>query len=372
MSLGGTLQDSSIFDSFFYDLETAGTEVLFVAAAGNDGNDSYLYPASVDSRLMMSVACVKSDSVHCSFSQYNDQVDIAAPGNDVFSTIPNGGYGNKSGTSMSSPHVAAVAALIWSHHPTATVADIRGALEISAIQPDPYSQGVRNDYLGWGIVNARLALEALVPASLSPSPTLNPTVYQPSGEPSPSPILNPTMCDEDPEVTIGRKKPDGTIVERTCGWLGKKSDITIRNWCKETEWPDDTIPPASYACPNTCDTCSAAPSSAPTSVCHDSASEKFFFKFDEDSGIALGRRCSKFHGKNEEWIQRICNITPPAGSEYLSAKDICPETCDNCCAIENEHLENKVAVIENENEELVNKVERYEDLLNFHNITFSL
>ena len=108
MSLGGDF--TPIFDSYFDDLENEGTEVLFVAAAGNGGDGSYLYPASVDSRLMMSVACVDSDSDHCYFSQYNDQVDIAAPGMGVKSTIPNDGYDNKSGTSMSSPHVAAVAA----------------------------------------------------------------------------------------------------------------------------------------------------------------------------------------------------------------------------------------------------------------------
>jgi len=155
--------------------------------------------------------------------------------------------------------------------------------------------------------------------------------------------------------TIGKKKANGTIVQRTCGWLGKKRRFIIRAWCRKTKWPDDTIPSASSACPNTCDTCSAAPTSAPTSICSDSATDKFFFKVD-DNDNAVGKKCSKFHGKNEKWIQKICNIPVPAVSGYLSAKDICPETCDNCCALEIKHLENEV--------------ERYKDLLNFHNITF--
>ena len=86
---------------------------------------------------------------------------------------------------MSSPHVAATAALIWSHHPNATTAEIRLALESSAVQLDESQQGGRNDVFGWGVVNAKLALEALGPSapSISPSPTLNPTItIQPSNE----------------------------------------------------------------------------------------------------------------------------------------------------------------------------------------------
>eukprot|EP01083_Nonionella_stella_P097121 273014_1 len=145
MGLGGGY--TPIYDSYLNDLVDSGTEVLFVAAAGNRGDDSYGYPASVDSRLMMSVACVDSSKTRCGFSQYNDQVDIAAPGGGVKSTIPGGGYGSKSGTSMSSPHVAAVAALIWSHRPNASVADVRRVLEESAIQPEQYTPGERNNYL---------------------------------------------------------------------------------------------------------------------------------------------------------------------------------------------------------------------------------
>jgi len=197
--------------------------------------------------------------------------------------------------------------------------------------------------------------------------------------PTSAPTINPHSCNEDPEVTVGRKKPDGAIVQHTCGWLGTQSDKVIQAWCRTTKWPNDTIPPASYACPNTCDTCSAAPSSAPTSVCSDSATEKFFFKANE-GGNAVGKKCSIFEGRNEKWIKKICNIPVPVDhidSGYLSAKDICPETCGNCCALEIEHLENKVEYIENENEELENVNEelenenqRYKFIFKLYNITF--
>eukprot|EP01083_Nonionella_stella_P097120 273013_1 len=95
MGLGGGY--TPIYDSYLNDLVDSGTEVLFVAAAGNRGDDSYGYPASVDSNLMMSVASVGKDSRRSNFSQYNDQVDIAAPGRFVQSTIPGNGYATLSG-----------------------------------------------------------------------------------------------------------------------------------------------------------------------------------------------------------------------------------------------------------------------------------
>ena len=74
------------------------------------------------------------------FSQYNDQVDIAAPGVGVKSTVTmNSGidldYTMWDGTSMASLHIAGVAALIWSHHPSKNSAKVRSALECSAAMP---------------------------------------------------------------------------------------------------------------------------------------------------------------------------------------------------------------------------------------------
>ena len=62
-------------------------DVLLIAAAGNDGDTSFAYPASYDS--VLSVAAVDRHENHASFSQRNSQVDIAAPGASVLSTSPN-------------------------------------------------------------------------------------------------------------------------------------------------------------------------------------------------------------------------------------------------------------------------------------------
>ena len=83
MSLGGSTSsrtERNAFDS----LNSQG--VLSIAAAGNDGNNRSSYPASYSS--VMSVAAVDANNVHADFSQYNSQVEIAAPGVGVLSTYP--------------------------------------------------------------------------------------------------------------------------------------------------------------------------------------------------------------------------------------------------------------------------------------------
>ena len=62
------------------------------------------------------------------FSNYGSIVDVAAPGSDIFSTIPNQGYGSISGTSMASPMAAGVASLIYGAHPEYTASEVKAIL----------------------------------------------------------------------------------------------------------------------------------------------------------------------------------------------------------------------------------------------------
>lgn len=153
MSLGGgssSQTEQTAMNNFYAD------GMLLIAAAGNDGNTSLSYPASYDA--VVSVAAVDSNRNLASFSQRNAQVELAGPGVAVNSTWNNGGYNSISGTSMASPHVAGVAALVWSNHPQCTAPQIRSALRSTA--QDRGSAG-RDNSFGFGIVQAKTAVDYL-------------------------------------------------------------------------------------------------------------------------------------------------------------------------------------------------------------------
>jgi hypothetical protein len=56
---------------------------------------------------------------------------------------------------MASPHIAGVAVLIWSHHPSKSAAEVRSALECSAAMPEEYGNNFKNDFVGYGVVIAK-------------------------------------------------------------------------------------------------------------------------------------------------------------------------------------------------------------------------
>lgn len=164
MSLGGPVRN--FFEEWGFNQLVNRDDMLIVAAAGNAGDTSKSYPASYNT--VMSVAAVDFSKEHAVFSQRNNQVDIAAPGVDILSTFPLGGceicqdntdgYGAISGTSMATPHVSGVAALLMSAFPDAPMDDIRDALEASA--EDLGSAG-RDNLYGHGFVQAKAALRIL-------------------------------------------------------------------------------------------------------------------------------------------------------------------------------------------------------------------
>lgn len=123
-SYGGSAAEDAdpLFEEAIINAGAAGH--IFVAGAGNDAsnNDTLgFFPASFDAPNIISVAATDANDNLASFSNYGaTTVDLAAPGVNILSTFPDGEYGLNSGTSMATPHVAGVVALVRGLHPTWT------------------------------------------------------------------------------------------------------------------------------------------------------------------------------------------------------------------------------------------------------------
>jgi thermitase len=146
MSLGGGA--STTLQTAVRNAWKNGAGTLLVAAAGNDGNATLNYPAAYAE--VVSVAATDSNDARASFSNANADVEIAAAGVGVLSTKRGGGYVAFSGTSMATPHVAGVAALIAGKNPTFTAAQIRSKLDAAV---DDLGAPGRDPSYGFGRVN---------------------------------------------------------------------------------------------------------------------------------------------------------------------------------------------------------------------------
>ncbi len=141
---------SAAMEDAIQDAYDAG--ILFAAAAGNSSTNTDLsphYPSSYDVGNVVSVAATDHNDELASFSNYGlTSVDLGAPGVNILSTLPGNSYGELSGTSMATPHVAGVAALIWSLYPGMTVDLVKTRL-LTMADPVP-------DLAGRCVTGARL------------------------------------------------------------------------------------------------------------------------------------------------------------------------------------------------------------------------
>ncbi len=138
-SWGGGGFSSALKDA----IEDAG--ILFVAAAGNSNsnNDSSPhYPSNYTSAEVLSVASTDHFDSKSSFSSYGaTSVDLGAPGSSILSTYPGNSYTYLSGTSMASPHVAGVAALVLAVEPGLTTAGLKSRI-MSSVDPIAALSGI--------------------------------------------------------------------------------------------------------------------------------------------------------------------------------------------------------------------------------------
>lgn len=141
-----------------------GKGTIIVFSSGNE-NGPVGYPANVNINII-SVGSITSNGSRSSFSNYGSQLDVVAPGTDILSTIPNNQITSLSGTSMASPHVAGVAALILSANPCLTGQQVRDIIEQTSQKVGGYSytttsgrpNGTWNEQMGYGLIDAYAAV----------------------------------------------------------------------------------------------------------------------------------------------------------------------------------------------------------------------
>ncbi len=210
MSLGFYTDDETCIAALnekAFELDEQG--VVQVCAAGNDHTAAKSYPAACDATLsvisLSKRGAIPSNSSTYSmktwesadgymrswFSNYGDWCDIAAPGENIYSTgvlegTLKNGYLVMSGTSMASPVVAAAAAMVQAADPDLSSAEVKDVLCRTAA--DLHTAG-KDGESGWGLVNAEAAVKAALPPS------------QPEG-----PVVEPDVPEEEPPASLANAK----------------------------------------------------------------------------------------------------------------------------------------------------------------------
>lgn len=217
MSLGSAYGSTIEEDAINY---AAALGVVICAASGNEGSSSVGYPARYTNCI--AVGATRYDNTRTYYSNYGTGLDVVAPGGDM-NVDQNGdgyvdgvlqqtfsgtswGYYFFEGTSMATPHVAGLAALVLSKFPSYNRDQVRNAIESTCL--DLGASGWDN-YYGWGLINAAAA----VGGSSNPTPTpTNPPTYTPT----PAPTSPPSSC---------------TVTITSATWTVKKKTLAVKATC---------------------------------------------------------------------------------------------------------------------------------------------
>lgn len=227
--------------------------ILTVAAGGN-GDDygnpytAYSYPADYDE--VVSVVALDSTNTRASWCDYNDQKNISAPGVDITSTYYGSitAYRQASGTSMASPLVAGVAAMLFAADPTLTVEEVKDVMYTTAT--DLGDEG-RDDYYGYGMINPVEALKQVSGASVQVEDGSSSSVYRTQTVQLEAAAINPEKTAEgwtwtSSDTSIATVDSNGLVTAITAGSVlitataTNDSDITgaITITVNEIEIPD--------------------------------------------------------------------------------------------------------------------------------------
>lgn len=151
MSLGGSSGSTTLEEAINYAYDTMG--VLLVAASGNDGMGTVSYPAAYTPCIAVGALDTTGDKAY--FSNYGYALDVMAPGVGVVSTVPGSAYEFYDGTSMATPHVSGLSALIFSVNSSLTNKEARAIIEGTCID---MGQDGWDMFTGYGLVDGHAAV----------------------------------------------------------------------------------------------------------------------------------------------------------------------------------------------------------------------
>ncbi len=204
MSIGGTYSSQALQDAINYAWSRG---VVLVAAAGNSNSSKLVFPAAYEH--VIAVAATDKTDQKAYFSNYGAWVDVAAPGVSILSLDDDGDYVTQTGTSMASPHVSGLAALLWgsgwgSNNQAVTDRIFSTASPIAGT----------STYWQYGRIDAGAALGLTPSLEPTPTPSALPSIApspSPSPEPSPSPTSSPSpspspspLSSPQPSAEVGR------------------------------------------------------------------------------------------------------------------------------------------------------------------------
>lgn len=154
---------------------------VFLAAKGNDNSSAYHFPSDYDPEWVISVGATNRSGQRAQYpdygwsyghgSNYGNGIDVVAPGTAIYSTMPtyvtsgmtdygiHASYDSISGTSMATPHVAGLAALIFSQNSTPHSEDVQGIIRASADDINSSTYPGYDNFMGAGRINAGRALQ---------------------------------------------------------------------------------------------------------------------------------------------------------------------------------------------------------------------
>ncbi|QSB28682.1 S8 family serine peptidase [Flavobacterium sp. CLA17] len=166
--LHSAILENAIVNAMTFGRSNKGTVIVF--ASGNYGGSGAImdYPGNFNDNIL-SVGSITSNGNRSVFSGYGTRLDVVAPGSNILSTLPYNTTGPLDGTSMASPHVVGVCALILSANPFLTGQQVRDIIEQTSQKVGPYSyvttagrpNGTWNNQMGYGLIDAYAAVSVV-------------------------------------------------------------------------------------------------------------------------------------------------------------------------------------------------------------------